>query len=379
MSHPATQAKPSKAGHRSNGRGTLVIDRTFPAPIGRLRLASGTNDPAAKRDIEDMLTAMARSVPPRWDILQAIKAKRVAPLYALSLWRMDRLQEVPAADVLPMLGPLEGEGKGIAGRWLAGLQCSTEHRASTASTFRALLRLRPTATLGDLPELLEAYRVACQRRGCHVAFNRGRSHVEALVRDRLKPSHVLYRSLQDVRTLPVAETTRRRPQLPQALWGILQRLPAAHREHAWSMAASGMGPKEYWGRWDVLPDRLHIAGTKRASRVRDVPRWALVTLPTTTRGVFEDAWERCIGAALGIYDLRRSFALWIEEVGLPLSRQRLYMGHSARSTTELYTRRDLSAWLVGDAERLGRYVAGEMGISGATTPDFHPDRQLSGE
>jgi hypothetical protein len=52
-----------------------------------------------------------------------------------------------------------------------------------------------------------------------------------------------------------------------------------------------------------------------------------VTAPTTTRRVFEGACESRIGAALGIYDLRRSFALWMDEMGLPLSR-RLYLGHS---------------------------------------------------
>ena len=74
-----------------------------------------------------------------------------------------------------------------------------------------------------------------------------------------------------------------------------------------------------------------------------------------------------------MYDLRRSFALWMEEMGLPLSRQRLYLGRSARNTTEMYTRRDLSAWLAGDAEKMLAYVAGELGISEARTPDFHPD------
>jgi hypothetical protein len=272
MSYPTTQARTNKTGegHRSNGRGSLIIDRAFPQPIGRLRLASGTNDPEAKRDIEDMLTALARSVPPRWDILQSIKARRLAPLYALSLWRLGRLEEVPTADVLPRLGPMEGDSPGVAGRWLAGLQWSREYRASMASTYRALLRLRPEATLGDLPAVLESYRTECLRRGCHVQFNRARSHVEALVRSLLKPSHALYRQLQDVQTLPITETKKRRPQLPGALLERLRALPVAHRSHAWSMVATGMGPKEYWGRWEVRADRIHIDGTKRASRVRDV-------------------------------------------------------------------------------------------------------------
>jgi hypothetical protein len=88
-----------REGHRPNARGTPQIDRMFPQPIGAIRLASGTHDPQAFRDINDMLTALCRSVPPRWDVLQAIQTRRIAPLHALGLYRMNRMEEVPSADL----------------------------------------------------------------------------------------------------------------------------------------------------------------------------------------------------------------------------------------------------------------------------------------
>jgi integrase len=137
--------------------------------------------------------------------------------------------------------------------------------------------------------------------------------------------------------------------------------------------ATGMGPKEYWGSWELHPDHVHIHGTKRASRVRNVPRWTRVTPPTTTRGVLEDAWESAIGAALGIHDLRRSFALWMEEMGLSLSRQRLYLGHSARNTTEMYTPAGPDGVAGRRREETGSGRGGRTGGVGGDLPDFAPD------
>src|SRR5689334_17899701 len=99
-------------GRRASCRGTRQIDRRFPEPIGEIRLASGTHEREGFRHINEMLTALCRSVPPRWDVLQAIKSRRIAPLHALGLWRMNRLEEVPCADVLP---PLRQEYE----RWVA--------------------------------------------------------------------------------------------------------------------------------------------------------------------------------------------------------------------------------------------------------------------
>ena len=95
-------------------------------------------------------------------------------------------------------------------------------------------------------------------------------------------------------------------------------------------------PKEYWGEWTCrqLPPHVHIEGTKRARRVRDVPLWAGVLRgPVRSRSAFRAAWDRHLGDKFGIYDLRRSFAVWMEDAGIPRSRRKLYLGHSAGDVT----------------------------------------------
>jgi hypothetical protein len=51
----------------------------------------------------------------------------------------------------------------------------------------------------------------------------------------------------------------------------LQPLPIAHRALAWSMAVTGMEPKEYWGRWELRPDRIHIErAISRRAAISDI-------------------------------------------------------------------------------------------------------------
>ena len=342
-----------RKGHLSNGRGTLVIDRVFPAPIRRIKLSTGTNDWQAKRDIEDMMNALARSVPPRWDILMAIKDKRLAPMFALSLWRQGRLEEVPKADVLPPLAATWTE-------WLEGKSYSREYKASINSTLVGLLRQGSEAQISDLPKLLRAYREECKARGKFVQFNRAKAHCQAFVRDTLKRRHELYDDVSDIGVLAEPGVRVKRPQKPEQLMALLAKLPEPHRSMALAMAVTGMGPKEYWGEWHIggVPPHVHIEGTKRKSRVRNVPLWTASVEPprAVTRATFEGAWERAIGDELSIYDLRRSFAVWLAEAGVPTWRQSIYMGHSSPTQTAQYQESELHQWLEEDGDRLYSYA-----------------------
>jgi hypothetical protein len=383
MSHPSTSAQRRQrtAGHTSNGRGSLQIDRVFPEPIGRIHMASGAYDARALADVNDMLSALQRSVPPRWDILQAIKAKRVAPMHALSLWRTSKLEEIPLADVLPRLA---GEYE----RWAKRLEVTDAYKAQIKSTFAQLFRLGAEPTVGDLPELLQARRDECQDAGKPVAFNRGKAHVQAFVRATLGDDHALYRQITKVAPLAVDAEPERRAQQPGALAAILLRLPPVHQLIAWSLAVSGMRPKEYFPdpkherrlAWTTQPDRIHVGRSKTEAGSRDIPLWAagLPALPERSRDAFEGMWTRRIGSELDIYDLRRSFIVWMEDAHIPRSRRKHYAGHAAGDVTDLYERRELDAWLGEDSVRLDGY-AGEVvrrAIMAARSPDISPDMAL---
>jgi integrase len=341
-----------RKGHLSNGRGTLRIDLRFPAPVGRIAKATGSNESQTKKDIESMLDALARSVPPRYDLLLAIKSGSISLLYALSCWRQGNLNKAPSAELLP---PLDGRWRA----WLDGKDYSREYKASVLSTLNGLLRQGTEPKVGDLPKLMQAYRVECHAAGHPTQFNRAKAHVQAFVRDTLRKRHELYLEVTDVSTLKEGEGRAKRPQKPEALRAILSVLPQPHRRMAWEMAITGMGPKEYWGTWAIrdLPlPHLHIDGTKRESRVRNVPLPVPLHGPCgVTRDTFEGAWERRING-LGIYDLRRSYAVWLAEAGIPEWRAMIYMGHSAPSQTAKYRESELLQWLEEDETKLYDYA-----------------------
>ena len=341
-------------GHRPHGRGTPQIKRTFPAPVGLIRLACGSNDPEAYQDINDMLTQLLKGVPPRWDVLEAIRDRRIKPLHALCLFRLGRLAEVPDASIL---APLQGSYD----TWLTGLDgYSIEYKQSIRSTFKRLLELRPDATLADLPKMMQRYREECRQREVSVMFTRSKAMVQSFVRSTLGKQHRLYLDITALPLLPNNHMTVRRAQRPETMAVLLAKLPEPHCRMAWSMAVTGLGPKEYWGRWSTQqgPGRVHIQGTKRKARVRDVPLWApgLPVQPTRSRGRFTTIWNDALDNQLGIYDLRRSFAVWMEDAEIPRSRRKLYLGHAAGDVTSLYETRDLRAWLEEDAERLRRFA-----------------------
>jgi hypothetical protein len=88
-----------------------------------------------------------------------------------------------------------------------------------------------------------------------------------------------------------------RAQQPAALGAILLCLPLVHQLIAWSLAVSGMRPKEYFpdpeherkAAWATQSDRIHVGRSKRDAGSRDIPFWAagLPALPERSRGAFE--------------------------------------------------------------------------------------------
>lgn len=122
------------------------------------------------------------------------------------------------------------------------------------------------------------------------------------------------------------------------------------------MAATGIHAEEYWGDWSVLGDRVHVEGTKRGGRRRDVPLVIAPVRATIVRRTFENRLRRR-SRALQVYDLRRTYANWMESAGIPRTRRRMYLGHGERDVTDLYERHEVAAFLVEDAKRLWTYLA----------------------
>lgn len=334
--------------HRSNGRGTLMIDRVFDG-IGRVRRASGTMSKAVKKELEVMLSAFASQG--RHDLLGAIQDGTVPPLFALTYFRQSRLDRIPLADVLPPLGASYDA-------WVKAFDCSAEHTRSLQVTRRAL-EIEDRHILRDAPDLLEAYRA---RSLAHPSsFNKAKAHLQAFLRDTLGKDHQLWRQVAGKASAKVVKGPPRNRLSPDEVRRLVVQLGPDHGAIAWSLAATGMGPKEFWGEWEVLPDRVQIWGTKRKGRNRAVPRWTGVEKPTRSFSRFKVMLRKGTGGKVTPYDFRRAFARWCEEAGILSINTAAYMGHGAKSMTDHYKLGELPGQFAADADRLRAY-AGEPGL-----------------
>lgn len=90
--------------------------------------------------------------------------------------------------------------------------------------------------------------------------------------------------------------------------------------------------------------------------MRDVPLIRAIRRPTRGYQAFRVALAEASGETVEPYDLRRSYATWLEAAGIPRTRRKLYLGHGATSVTDLYERHHVDSFLVEDAERLRQFI-----------------------
>lgn len=326
--------------HRSNDRGTLLIDREFDGV--RLRRASGTNDRSVFRKIDAMLTTFQTQG--RGDLILALKQKRFSPMYAFNAFKLYGVDKIPTADVLANLGSTWDA-------WVKRIERSPSHKASLRKTRRAL-NIRESDILNDLPQRLSVYRSSAPPH----SSNQARVHAQAFLRDTLGKSHRLWIAVKD---MPPAKKPKAKPRpiltVDEVRRLVVQLGPKAGQA-AWSMAAMGALPKEYWtDGFEVQPDRIRVFGEKRSGRNRIVPRWTTVYPPPVGFSTFRKLL-RTVAKQVQPTDFRRAFARWMEEAGIIPPNQQLYMGHGARTMNELYKLGEVSGQLEADAEKLRGYT-----------------------
>lgn len=329
--------------HRSHRRGTFVIDRLFDG-VGRIRRASGTTDRRVFRKIQAMLSAFA--IQSRHDLLIGIRDGTIRPTFALTWYTQNKIDRIPTAQVLPPLGE-------TFDAWRAGLDCSPDHRKNLGTT-RRHLAIEAHHIIADAPDLLERYRARAAHQPS--SFNKARVHLLAFLRDHVGMSHPLWCRVSDSRPAKLPPRARRTQLSPDDVRRLVVQLGPEHGDIAWGMVATGMGPKEFWGDWTELPDRIHVEGTKRVGRVRDVPRWTRVSKPARSFAQFRKVLREKGGGTVRPYDFRRAFARWLTEAGVNSVNQAAYLGHGPRTMSDLYELGELPGQFFEDAARLRRYT-----------------------
>jgi len=329
---------------------TLIIDRKFRG-VGRIKRATGTTNPAVYRKLSRMLTALADEG--RIDILRAIRDDDLELMVVHEAYQRSALDQLPLGDTLQLLAD-------SMETWIDKLRiphdCSEKHQVSLEMSRKYFEREWPKATVAELPRLLDRLRDTLGSKHPR-SFNLARSAALAFVRDTLKRNHPLWLAIAAVEPRKVPRTTKRSPLSPDAMRGFFPD-PATDQLDAiaWGMVATGMGTKEYFGAWSVRSDRVHIAGTKREGRVRDVPLVMLPAVPRMHRRTFENKLRDRTNRAITPYDLRRTFANWLESAGIPRTRRRMYLGHGARDVTDLYEQHEVTTFLVEDAQKVRTFL-----------------------
>lgn len=319
--------------------GTYIVDRVFGGV--RIKRATGARTLPRARAIEAMLVALYER--DRLDVLQAIASGAVSLAQVWTVWEHGDRRRLPTAESMrPLRETWETWAKGAA---------SEAHRRNHRQALALLLKgERPGATVADLPPLLKAYR---RRAGGPVMFNRVRASVLAFLRDEVGRRHRLYEEVGDVAAHP--ERAAPGIKLTVAEMRMMGEGLGAYGPMAWSLVLTGMRRGEYWGRWDVLEDRVRIHGTKTAGSVRDVPRVGQLVRPYVGYQAFRRALQR-VRAGFTPHDFRHTYMHWLDEAGVSRIRRRLYLGHGVGDVSGLYEAPELGRFLAGDARLLADYV-----------------------
>jgi integrase len=310
---------------------TLPIDVRVRG-IGRVQVRSGTKDKKLRVKLADMV----RDLPELGylDVVRDIASGRRTLLEVYGHYK--------AHTMARLVGPsLDERLQESVTTWLDGFDKDPDH----VEKYRELLAkmsVPARATLRDLPSLLAAYRVKCEDKPR--MFNLARSMCQAFVRDTMGKHRPLYLDVANVLKMPEAKQGRRGVSVPEAI-EVRELLSPKAARIWWSMCLTGMGPKELWGAWDVLSDRVFIRGTKRVGRERYVPLIDYPVRPELTRWGFTTALRR---RGFSPYQARKTYGAWLDAAGIPKGRHDMYMGHGPVTMRDLYSMPEIDGFIKQD-------------------------------
>ena len=250
---------------------TLPIDMVFRG-LGRIHRASGTTDKAVRRNIKRMLKRLHQSG--RLDVLRALRDGKVSFLTVYDAYLRESLHELPVGDTMPLL-------REAMATWIedATPDYSAKHLENLETSRRRFERHDKEARVADLPRVLEEMRKTYGRKHPR-SFNLDRAAALAFTRATLKRSHPVYVACLAVEERTVPKRTAGAHLTVQAIKGFFPNPDTNKVDRiAWALVTTGMGSKEYFDTpWEIRADRIHISGTKRGGRDRDIP---LVRPPAT--------------------------------------------------------------------------------------------------
>jgi hypothetical protein len=334
--------------HKDGKSGSYIIDRVF-RHVGRIKCASGTAHAPTFRRINEMLTTLHGMG--RLDVLRSIRRRELSPLVVWEAYRVGALDKLPSGATMRNL-------EAAMTKWREDLDASPSHKASVKSSIKHLVAASggAHATVSELPNGVLALRTTLAKKP--TAFNRARAAALSFARDTLTKVSPVYTAIGAVAVRPVRNKRTRPRPTPWEVEQFTKRMAKDHRDMTWTLLTTGMGKKEYWedGFTVLAGDAIRIDGKKRAGRKRRVPRILTPVKPACWYGAYRAALAKATKDAVQPYDLRGTYAHWMESAGIPRTRRRIYLGHGAQDITDLYEEHEIREFLAADAKKLRSWL-----------------------
>lgn len=338
--------------YRSMNRGTWIVERRFRG-VGQIRHATGTADHLVAQKIEAMLLELGQE---RLDLVQAVKRRQVTLLALYQAYRRHGLSlQLTVERATPLLDAIEEWAK------------HAELRPRTLVDYRRNLlkvaRLKRAASLPDLPALLERYCARTKRKPFQA--NQVLSAARTFAAD-VAPKGRGSELFRDVAGINWLRKPKRNVGLgltPERAREVAEKLGRLGPMW-WTLCCTGMGKTDYWyTRWDVLPDRIIVHGTKTDHRHRVVLRLTTPVRRMCGPRKFAEELAR-VGGELGlkqltIYVARRTFAHFLELARILDSRCDSYMGHSPKGDRGKYREHDVVPYLAEDVKAVRAVIGAE--------------------
>lgn len=327
---------------------TKRLDKQFKG-VGRIALASGTNKVGLFNAINHMLDDMYDRG--RLDDLKAIQSRHVTPMQAYNTWKSGKLVGVASvAHVTPLKETLT--------EYLENKQCAPDTLRGYNNCLNQMLKkAKPTATIADLPNVLESYKRHCEKNGISKSFNQTRAMVLGYLKKAFKPSSEIYREVLSIEVIPYQRIRKPNPQTVAQITALCEKLKPDVAAMVWTMCTIGTIPKEYLK--DGIEDLgygIHIKGKKRTSRDRIVPRVLAPIQPVLQSEALTEKIKE-VDASIALKDFRNTYMVWMEEAGLLPSHRKAYAGwNTSGSMQDLYLEQDMKKYLEADAQKLRAYI-----------------------
>lgn len=344
---------------------SLSIDVLVP-DVGRIQKRIGTDSVKRRDDYLAMIRALQRDG--RLEILRNLREGIVSFALVYEAWNSGKLNTLPSAEtLLPLHETWDAWVRDLETAPVKG-RLSKEHiRAHKYGLLRLLKVMRAHPSLTELPDALETLKKSYRQ--MPGTYNKTLNSARAFLRDTLKKRHPLYQQLRAESVLTYVRARDPKQLLVTELVELekSEKLPADVMQVVWSLATTGMIPKEYWvDGFRFGMHHLHIDGQKRRARDRDIPDLGRCVKPPCT---YEKATRAVLYALDGMFqlkDLRNTFAFWMEECGIPRTRRKMYLGHGMRDVTDLYERQEVAQFLREDGDKLKAYMVAQGAVEQGT-------------